>query len=140
MSKRHLLQHDNSHPPCPSQHIRVQPTSPVFDALYPVLPLFPSFLFDADAARLLRSSHIAALALRPDHAFRSHVFEPAGVVSLCRLRDLSLTYGLHVTQLCSPRGVKQLTFHFAPPHLSPIPLSVLALTLSALLTECHLTC
>ena len=101
----------------------------LLNALPSVLPLFHAFLTDADAARLLRASNAAALALLSGYTFATHVFQPASVASLRRLRDLALTYGLRVTQLALPRRVEELTFDPTPPHPSPIPSSVLALSL-----------
>ena len=110
-----------------------RPSHPLLNALSPVLPLLHSFLTDADAARLLRTSRAAALALLPGYTFRSHIFYSDNLVSLRRLRDLGLTYSLRVTQLGLPRTVRELTFDSTPPHLSPIPASITALCLGPLI-------
>ena len=99
-------------------------------ALTPILPLLHAFLDDADAARLLRTSHTAALALLRGYVFTKHVFQPADLASLRRLRDHSRTYGLRLIQLDLPGNVRELTFDPSPPHLSPIPASVVDLNLS----------
>ena len=123
---------DTAHPHNSSPSSPDPAPCPLLDALTSVIHLFHSFLADADAARLLRCSNAAALALLPGYTFRCHVFQPASVASLRRLRDLCLTYGLRVTQLALPRRVGELTFDPTPPHLSPIPSSVLALSLGPL--------
>jgi hypothetical protein len=102
--------------------------------LQPVLLLFHSLLTDSDAARLLRSSRNLALSLLPCYTFTSHVFQPASLASLRRLRDLCTTYSIRITQLCLPSNIKTLPFDLALPHLSPIPPSVTALTLGPLAT------
>ena len=94
----------------------------------PPTPL-PPFLDDADAARLLRTSRITALTLLPGHTFTSHIFQPASLVTLRRLCDLCALYQLRVSQLSVPADVRRLMFDALPPHLSPIPASVTALTL-----------
>ena len=100
----------------------------LLDALSPLLSLFQPFLDDADAARLLRTSRSTAIALLPGYTFTSHIFEPLSLTSLRRLRDLCLTYRLRITQLCLPEHIKRISFDADPPHLSPIPASVTALT------------
>ena len=107
-------------------------TCPFLDALAPVQSVFHPFLADADAARLLRTSRTAALALLPGYTFTRHIFQPSDVDSLRRLRDVSLTYRFRVTLLALPRDAGNLTFDFAPPHLSPIPSSVTALSFGPL--------
>ena len=110
-----------------SQRIRARTSPPLLDALAPILPLFHPFLDDAAAACLLRTSRTAALALLPGYAFTSHIFQPASLVSLRRLRDQCVAYRLRITQLALPEGITELTVG-APPHLSPIPASVTALS------------
>ena len=102
---------------------------PLLATLWPILSIFHSFLTDDDAARLLRTSHTAALALLPSYTFSSHIFSPVSITSLRRLRDLCLTYHLRITQLGLPHNIQDLTFDPTPPHLSPIPPSVISLTL-----------
>ena len=106
-----------------------QPFIPLPDALSPILPLFHAFLTDSDAVRLLHTSHSGALVLLPSYTFTSHIFQPPTLSSLRRLRDLCLTYSLCITQLGLPKNVKELTLDPTPPHLSPIPATVTALTL-----------
>ena len=112
-----------------SQRIRAHSHSPLLDALPPVLSAFHSFLSSDDAVRLLRTSRTAALALLPGYSFTCHTFQPTCLVTLRRLRDLCALYHLRVTQLALPESITELTFDAAPPHLSPIPASVTALSL-----------
>ena len=96
---------------------------PLLDALRPILPLFHSLLSDADAARLLRTSRTTVLALLSGYSFNIHIFQPASVPSLCRLRDLYLTYQLPNTQLVlhlTPSW-KVVGFDPARTDLSPFP-------------------
>ena len=101
----------------------------VLDALHPLLTLFQPFLDDDDAARLLRTSRTAALALLPGYTFTSHIFQPTSLASLLFLRRLCLTYRLRITQLDLPASLRTLTFNAASPRFSPIPASVTALSL-----------
>ena len=57
------------------------------------------------------------------------MFEPASLASLRGLRDLGVAYQLRIAQLCTPSSIADLTFDAGPPHLSPIPASVTALSL-----------
>ena len=97
----------------------------------PLRSAFQPFLTDENAARLLRTSHTAALTLLSGYPFTAHIFQPTSLHSLRRLRDLCLLYKLRITQLAVPERLKRLNFDAAPPHLSPIPTSVPALTLGA---------
>ena len=106
---------------------RVRTSTPLLDALRPLVPLFHPFLDDADAARLLRTSRTTALALLPGYTFSTHIFQPAYLASLLRLRELCLAYRLRIALLCLP-NLRDLTFDATPPHLSPIPASVTALS------------
>ena len=126
--KRQLHHRHDPPPSRPSQRERTQRSTLTLDALRPVLSLFHPFLTDADAARLLRTSHTAALALLPGYTFTRHIFQPADLASLRRLRDLSLTYSLRVTQLALPEQMKELVFDPTSPGPSPIPPFVTALT------------
>ena len=107
------------------------PPSPLLDALTPLLPLFHAFLSDHDAARLLRTPRATALALLPGYAFTGHIFKATSLASLRRLRDLHLTYQLRITQLALSERMRMqnLTLDAAPPHLSPISASFIALSL-----------
>ena len=116
--------------PSPSKPPIAPPACPLCVALRPVLPLFHSFLTDSDAAHLLRIRK-AAVALLLGYAFTSHTFQPTSLASLRLLRDLCLTYCLLIRQVSLPADVKQLVVDPAPPHLSPIPPSVLALSLGS---------
>ena len=107
-------------------------SSPLLDALTPLLPLFHPFLNDHDAARLLRTSRTTALALLPSYAFTSHMFRPASLASLRRLRDLCVAYKLRISQLALPHELMDLSCDATPPHHWPIPASVTALSLSPL--------
>ena len=118
--------------PC---HSNIPHSCPLLHALQPIVPHFHPFLADADAARLLRSSRSAALCLLQGYAFTSHLFEPADLASLLRLRDLAVTYGLRIRQLAVPGDLKELSFDPTPPHLSPIPASVLALSFGSVAKE-----
>ena len=61
--------------PPPGSKLPVPITSPpLLNALHPILPVFHSFLADADAARLLRTSRTAAMTLLPGYAFTNHIF------------------------------------------------------------------
>ena len=124
--KRGYNRDDDSNTP---ERSRTRLSSSLVDSLGPVLSIFHAFLADADAARLLRSSHTAALALLPGYTFASHIFQPSDLSSLRRLRDLGLTYDLRMTQLGLPQKIKEITMDPTSPHLSPIPASVLAMTL-----------
>ena len=128
MKRRQQLQ-PHPEPQLRRSQLHRVPCSPqaLLDALTPILPLFHSFLSDADAARLLRTSRTVALALLPGYAFTSHTFEPASDDSLLRLRDLCVLYRLRVSQLGLPYHMPFLTFDAVPPHLSPIPATVTAL-------------
>ena len=110
-----------SSPPSLSSH-------PLLAALRPLLSLLHPLLSDADAARLLRTSRTTALALLPSYTFTSHTFQPASLSSLRRLRELCLAYQLRITQLALGGGIVNVPFDSAPPHLSPFPPSVTALS------------
>ena len=110
-----------------SKRCRDTASPPLLDALRPILPIFHSLLADADAARLLRTSRTAALALLPGYTFTTHTFEPDFLPSLRRLRDLSLAYQLRITQLGLGRDIAAVDFDDAPPHLSPFPSSLTSL-------------
>ena len=122
-------QQDSSQPLRRSRRVKAQSHPPLFDALRPLLPLFHALLPDDVAARLLRTSRTTALALLPGYTFTSHIFRPASLASMRSLRDLCALYRLRITQLALPERLKHLTFDSAPPHLSPIPASVVTLTL-----------
>ena len=120
-------------PPPPrrrSRRLLAQAYPPLLDALWPVRTIVHSLLTDDDAARLLRTSRTTALTLLPRYTFSSHIFQPASLLSLRRLRNLSLAYDLRLTQLCLPGELESLSFDADAPHLSPIPPSVTALSLS----------
>ena len=120
-----------------SEYLRPSPRALpcVIDVLRPVVSLFQPFLADADAARLLRTSRTAALALLAGHVFRSHTFQPTSLASLIRLRDLCLRYGLRVTQLALPPHIHTIAVDPSPPHQSPIPTSVIVLSLGSLTAQ-----
>ena len=61
-------------------------------------------------------AHTAARALLPGYTFTRHICEQSDVASLRHLRDRCLSH-------------EQLSFDPTPPHLSPLPASVLALSL-----------
>ena len=127
MKRRH--QHQLPPPRRRSERLRAQSFPRVLDALRPILPLFHSFLTDDVAACLLRTSRTTALILLSSYTFTSHIFQPASLVSLRRLRDLCLTYNLRMTQVALSQPTDDIGFDAAPPRLSPIPDSVLALSL-----------
>ena len=99
-------------------------------ALTAVRHLFHSFLTDDDAARLLHTSHTVSLALLNGYTFASHTFQSTTFASLRCLRDLCLRYGMRIHQLATsqyhddPSSLSAL-----PGQLSPIPASVLSLSL-----------
>ena len=114
---------------------RAQHRLPLLDALQPVFLLFQPFLSDDDAARLLSTSHATALTLLPGYAFTSHIFRPASLASLRRLRDQCVLYRLRITQLDLSASIKQLTFDDEPPDQSPIPASVIVLSFGAWMSD-----
>ena len=96
----------HSHPQRRSARIRLTasppatpPLPPLLDPSTPILPLLHTFLDDADAARLLRTSRTAALALLSGYAFTSHTFQPTSLIALRRLRDLCVEYKLRIRQV-----------------------------------------
>ena len=71
-------------------------------ALTPVRSLLHLFLSDHDAARLLRVSHAVATSLLRSYTFTQHVFEPATVQQMWRLKALCEAYDVRPTRMCVP--------------------------------------
>ena len=69
-------------------------------ALTPVRVVFQAFLTDEDAARLWRVSQSVATSLLRSYSFHQHVFEPATVEQMWRLKALCEAYGMRPTRMC----------------------------------------
>ena len=127
--------HESQRPRRRSARLTARAHPPLLDALRPLLSHLHSFLSDDDAARLLRTSRTTALTLLPSYAFTRHVFQPASLASLRRLRELCLAYRLRIAQLDLPHQLTAFACEPALPHLSPIPASVTSLALGSFNTD-----
>ena len=77
-----------------------------FSSLMPVRSLLLLLLTDKDAAKLLRVSHDVATSLLPGYAFTQHIFRPATVPAMWRLKALYEAYDMRPTRISCPRERK----------------------------------
>lgn len=76
------------------------PLPPLVSALTPIRLLLHPFLTDVDAIRLLRVSRTTATSLLHSFTFYEHIFEPASVNEMRRMKALYQAYDMRQTRMC----------------------------------------
>ena len=102
-------------------------------ALVPVRFVFQRCLSDHDAARLLHVSRAVATSLLRSYTFQQlqHVFEPATVQQMWRLKALCKAYDVRPTRMSLPGEVMKQVKLKVGSSQSPFPLSLTSLILGA---------
>ena len=100
-------------------------------ALFPIRSLLHLLLTDEDAARLLRVGRTVATSLLSGYTFHQHVFEPASVQEMRRLKALCEAYDVRPTRMCVPvAGIAEMGRE-AGSGGSPFPSSLTSLVLGS---------